>query len=209
MNKLKLIALSILFLAIGVGCGKKSEGVNDFLGLKFGQMQTNPVKNGPREPPAFENSLREFYEINFPNQEFSFVGVALTKNTPEDIKEGLFYEKEGMIWASFLNENKYNCTEVDSNKLKKYIEKNYGAKITKESKTITPIREGKPFTQIYVYLYSPYVTWQIQCTDGEYGNKTLIIKDYSVLKKYGNPKLKQLVDDSIKEGMEALKRKIE
>lgn len=209
MNSLKLTAISILFLVTGVGCGKKSEGVNDFLGLKFGQAQINPVKIGPREPPAFWNDLREFYEINFPNQEFSFVGVALTKNTPEDIKEGLFFEKEGMVWASFFNENNYNCTEADSNKLKKYIEKNYGAKVTKEDRTVTPTLNGQKLTQIYTYLYSPYVAWQINCVNGEYGNKTLIIRDYSVLVKYGNPKLKKVVEDSIKEGLEILKRKID
>lgn len=209
MNKIKLLALPILLSIILGGCGKSGEGVNEFLGLKFGQAQTHPVKEGPREPPVFQNDLREFYEITFPNQEFSFVGVALTKNTPEDTKDGLTFEKEGIIWAAFLNQNKFNCTEADLNKLKKYIEKNYGAKVTNEKKTVTPMPNGKSFTQIYTYLYSPYVTWQISCTDGEYGDKTLIIKDYSVVKEYGNPKLKKLVDDSMKEAMEILKRKID
>jgi hypothetical protein len=209
MKTTKLISVFSLFGMLLVGCGNNSQGVNEFLGLKFGTALTHPIKIGPREPPAFYGDLREFYEITFPNQEFSFVGVALTKNTADDEKEGLFFEKEGMVWAAFLNQNKFNCTESDANKLKKYIEKNYGAKVTKEDKSALPTPKGGVFTQIYIYLYSPNVTWQISCTDGEFGNKSLVIRDYSVIKKSGNPKIKELIDNSMKEAMEILKRKIE
>lgn len=209
MNMVKLISLFSLLGMLLVGCGKNSEGIDEFLGLKFGRTLTQPIKVGPREPPAFYGDLREFYEITFPNQEFSFVGVALTKNSAEDIKEGLVFEKEGLVWAAFLNQNKFNCTESDAIKLKKYIEKNYGAKITKEDKSSSPTVDGRLFTQIYIYLYSPYVTWQISCTDGEFGNKSLVIRDYNVIKKSGNPKIKELIDNSMKEAMEILKRKIE
>lgn len=206
MKKLLVIIFCVQIL---VGCGKNNQGVGEFLGLKFGTELPHPIKVGPREPPAFYGDLREFYEITFPNQEFSFVGIALTKNTSEDEKEGLFFEKEGVVWAAFLNQNKFNCTEAEANKLKKYIEKNYGAKVTNEDKSSSTTVNGGQFTQIYIYMYSPYVTWQISCTDGEFGNKSLVIRDYGVIKKFGNPKLKVLVDKSIKEGMEILKRKID
>lgn len=208
MNKYKLISILILS-GFALSCGQKQDGVGEFLGLKFGVAQTHPVKDGPRDPPVFENDLGEFYEITFPNQEFSFVGVSLTKNNPADEKQGLSFNKEGMVWASFLNQNKFNCKQADVDKLKKYLEKNYGAKVVKETKTVTPMREAEPFTQISVYMFSPYVSWQIRCSDGEYGNKTLIIRDYSVLKKYGNDKVKSMVDESMKEAGEILKRKID
>lgn len=208
MTKLKLLITFLFCLLLG-SCGSKKEGVGEFIGLKFGVEQTHPVKEGPRGPPVFNGDLREFYEINFPNQEFSFVGVATTKITPEDEKEGLKFTKEGVIWGAFLNQNNIDCKKADYDKLKNYIIKNYGAKITNESITDTPIGNSKILTQHYGYLHSPYVAWQVICSSGEYGGKTVVIRDYSVLKRFGNEKLQKVVDDSMKEAQEILKRKID
>jgi len=200
-----LIALALVLMA----CGQKKEGVGEFLGLKFGIALDHPIKEGPRDPPIFNGDLQQFYEISFPNQEFNFVGVATIKNNPIDEKSGVIYSKEGAIWGAFFLQNKTNCTRVEYDKLKTYITKNYGATLVQEDISATPRSSGGTFHQMYATLLSPYASWSISCTSGEFGNRTLVIRDYNVLKKYANEKGKELLAKAMREAQEIQKRKLD
>jgi adenine deaminase len=95
MKPLIILITSLLI----VGC---SDDSFEILGISMGELNTFSVKEGPREPQAFRQHLRQFYELDYPNAEFSFAGIAVipkARLTDEGIEEGTEI-KEDVIWES-------------------------------------------------------------------------------------------------------------
>lgn len=196
-----IIILLELFLILS-GCDRifRKEGVGDFIGLNFGVPLTLKIKEGPREPPIFHPELVEFYEVDFPNMEFNSVGVAVTKNSTKNTKEGIRFKRENIIWGAMFN-NKNACNEENFNKAKNYISKKWRVVPINESKN----KPGEPYFVNNTY-YSPGVIWELSCGEGL--GLSLVIYDYSVLKKEGDSQTRKLFEKQIFELLDVMKRKM-
>jgi hypothetical protein len=175
----------MLLMLAGCDPGLPKDGVGEVIGLKFGVPLAAKIKVGPREPPIFQNHLREFYEVEFPNTEFDFVGVAVTRNDGASRMEGFVFDQENLIWGAMFLRNK-PCEEKDFLRTRDYLARNW---------QVTPVGErrnkaGDPF-----YLDSKFTSrsafWQISCAAS---GLSLIVSDYSVLRRAGNESTKQQVD---------------
>ena len=149
-------------------------GVGTFLGLTFGDKNTNPIKVGPRNPPFLAPTLSEFYEIDFPNLEFDFVGVALTKNSDSAKKAGITFKKEGLVWGAFFS-NTRTCGQAEFDKTINYIKKNW--KVTHHSESTVNV-ENSQIKVLTASLLSDQVFWRVECFET---SQVLEIQDFSVL----------------------------
>ena len=199
--------LAIFILAFGMffvlpGCDRvfRRDGVGEFLELKFGVPLALKIKEGPREPPIFHAGLREFYEVEFPNMEFDFIGVAVTKNTDENKKEGISFKRENIIWGAMFN-NKNACDEKTFIKTKNYISKNWKINTVSEF-------HNKPEDSFYVQnaYYSPGVIWNLSCGKGL--GLSVVVYDYSVLKNEGDAGTTNVLEKHISELLEVMKRRM-
>lgn len=189
-HRAKLIALLLGIIPMLTACDRfQQSGVGEIIGLKFGMVLSLPIKVGPRDPPVFNQDLREFYELTYPNPEFDFVGVAVTKNYPETEKIGMHFAREKVIWGAMFSK-KGPCKKQDYERTLNYIKKNWSPKTLKEY-------VAKDATYRSISLYSPSVAWDVSCGDGI--GLSLVVRDYSVLRREANPKGKELVDKSIRE----------
>jgi len=189
-------------LALLVGCDqiRPKEGVGEVLGLKFGVPLNLKIKEGPREPPWSARFLREFYTVDFPNMEFEFVGVAVTKNDDASRKEGFVFNQEDLIWGAFFSTAK-PCDEKDHVRTKEYLAKNWKTTLVLETR-------HKPEESYLVMsaLTSPNVSWLITCA--AVAGLELIVQDFSVVKNAGNEKIKKGIDKMLSEENAKLQRKM-
>ncbi|MFY9327464.1 MAG: hypothetical protein WAO76_05515 [Georgfuchsia sp.] len=193
---------SIVVLLLLLGCSKQfhGEGVGNVLGLKLGVPLDLKIKYGPTDPPDSYGYLKEFYEVDFPNKEFEFVGVAITKNSEKNLKAGLVFSEERLIWGAYFHNHK-PCEEKDFLRTKDYLSKNWA---------ITPVREygseaGKsPYMKKGTFM-SPSVIWKISCTSDL--GLDLAVTDYSALRKAGNASTKKNIDKILLNITKAIKEK--
>jgi len=194
------VVLLLVFFLQGCDPIQPRKGVGEVIGLKFGVPLELKIREGPREPPIFNGDLREFYEVEFPNMEFDFVGVAVTKNTDESRKEGFEFTREKIIWGAMFLE-KGSCEEKDFLRTKEYLSKNW---------KITPSGEhrNKPGEPLFLQstFVSPDAIWQITCGAGL--GRTLIVRDYSVIKREGNDAVRKQIERMMSDVTETLKRKM-
>ena len=195
-----ILAFAIFFVWPSCGRVFQRDGVGEFLGLKFGVPLALKIKEGPREPPIFHAGLREFYEVDFPNMEFDFIGVAVTKNTDKDKKEGVYFERENIIWGAMFN-NKNACDENTFIKTTNYIANNWNISILSEF-------HNKPEDSFDIQntYYSPGVIWNLSCSQGL--GLSVVVYDYSVLKHEGDVATKQVLEKQISELLDVMKRKM-
>ena len=187
-------------LVVG-GCDYfKKEGVGEIIGLRFGTKMDQKIKEGPREPPIFQGDLREFYEIEFPNLEFDFVGVAVTKNSPEVEKEGIRFDREKIIWGAMLNK-KGKCDLALYDKTIAYLGKKWSTDVIKET-----LGSQSSFYK-EAFLFSPGVLWSVSCSEGS--GLSLVVKDYSVLKSEANAEGRKVIEAALKEIRDISKRKMQ
>jgi hypothetical protein len=195
-------AWSIVLLLLLAGCDQPlhKDGVDNVFGLKFGVPLDLKIKAGPTEPPEYYGYLKEYYEVDFPNQEFDSVGVAITKNSDKNRRAGLIFLKERMIWGALFHK-KAPCEEKDFQHIKEYLAKNW---------KITPIKEDrsgpKESPSLTSTFSSPDAVWKISCMKN-YG-LDLAVTDYSVLRKAGDDTTKKNVDKVVSNMNKAVQKKM-
>ena len=211
LKELLVLGLIIYLASLWVN---KSPDKFEFLGLEFGVKMNHRIKDGPRGAPMMYPELDQFYEIYFPNQEFKKVFIAVTYNDLKNLTSpGDVFTEEGIVWgAMFSSDNDdEEYGESDFNKLKNYCEKKYKAKVISSKKNVTPIGDGKNLTKYTAYLIAnENILIEVLVSDGfAFGGKFVVIRDYGVLKKLGNDKMKLKVDKALKDMLEISKRKID
>lgn len=154
--------------------------------ITTGSNDLYPIIDGPREPPAFYQDLREFFEIDYPNAEFEKVFIARTGNHPEDLKEGYEFE-EGYIWALFLTNDRDNdfACEAGDDREKRVID-------TISRRLGNPERSRISETE---FLVKGGISVEYTCESLR--DEVLVVRDYNVLSDYGNDKVKDLIREML------------
>lgn len=192
--------VAILVLLVGCEYIFPKDGVGEVIGLKFGVPLDLKIKEGPRGPPVFHGYLREFYEVDFPNMEFEFVGVAVTRNDEATRKEGIFFVRENLIWGAFFSTKK-PCEEKDFLRTKEYLVKNWKVQLVSEHRN----KPGDGFFLASSFT-SPYAIWDVSC--GKNLGLSLVAADYSVLKNSGDESTREKIDKMLSEMKATFERKM-
>gem|GEM_PF-3455240 len=193
--------VTVIVLLVGCDLVRPKSGVGEVLGLKFGVPLNLKIKEGPRGPPAFYSALREFYEVEFPNMEFEFVGVAVTKNGEAGRKEGFEFLQENLIWGAYFSNNNKKCSEADFLRTTEYLAKNWNARIISDYRG-TP---DSGFNYHDSTFTSPNVIWNVLCSDS---SQVLVVMDYAVLRKAASDNTKKKIDQMLSELNAAAQRKM-
>ena len=196
----KILILFLIFQLFG--CSQHQD--KTLIGIETGNENIYKIKE-VRDPPVFHNELVQFAEIEYPNQEFDFVGIAYTSNDKKYDSSEIKFSKENVIWAIFLNGKFKNeekqCNEKEFKKLYTAITERW--KIDYENIVYENIKNNSYSKSML--LQSDKKFFQIDCF---MGNKTIILQDLQVIEKYGNEKAKQTISDALKNFNDYKKRKL-
>lgn len=196
---IRVWSIALLLLLLGCEQPFQKHGAEDVLGLKFGVPLDLKIKKGPTEPPEYYRYLKEFYEVDLPNKEFDFVGVAITKNSEKNRRAGLVFSEERLVWGALFRNSK-RCEEKDYLRIKEFLAKNWKITLVKD------VRGGsKKSPEMKTTFTSPDAIWKLSCTDVD--GLDLAVTDYSVLRKAGNDKTKQNVDKIVSKMNKAFQKK--
>ena len=194
--------LILIFIFNLFGCSQHQD--KNLIGIETGKENIYKIKE-LRDPPAFHNELIQFAEIEYPNQDFDFVGIAFTSNDKKYDSNEIKFSKENAIWAIFLNGKYKNeekqCDEKEFKKLYTAITERW--KIDYENIVYENTKNN--LYSKSMLLQSDKKFFQVDCL---VGSKTIILKDLQVIEKYGNEKAKQNISNALKEFNDYKNRKL-